>query len=795
MSTSGTTSVSSPTTITGLASGLDTSSIITNLVNNESTINNSLITQVSSLQSQLSAWQTFNADLIGLQTASSALSAAKLYSGVTATSSDTSVAGATASTGAAVGSHTLVVNTLAASQEVLSSAFDSSTTAAGATGTIALNGKQIAVTSSETLTQIAAAINTAGAGVTASVLNIGTGDTKLALTATGTGTINGITASDVGSGNALETLGLVSSSATTDIRQLTSSNGNSIAGSMVLTSGTSAIGTQLGYASGAAASGSFSITTSAGTANVTGIDLNTMSLTQIATAINADAGTSGITAQVVPSTASGTSSGPEQLQIVSSSGTLTSSDFSDPNGILSSIGVTQKAFTTQATQATDANFTLDDVTYSRSSNTVTDALPDTSLTLSDEGTTNVSVSQDTSAIDTAMQSFVSAYNTVNDYITTQFTYTPNTSSETSGTAQTSPALFGDQTLSNTQQQLADAVNVSTGGISLATVGLTVGTTGDLSLDTDTLNSEISTNSTGVANLFGQSGSTTNSAVQYVTGTTSTLPTALGYAVNITQPATQAVVTAKTASAATLPSAETLSFSGTLFPNSTVSITLNSGNTLAQSIAQINTDSQLDSLLTASQDSSGDLVLSSTAYGASQGFTVVSNVASGGTGIGSSTVGADGTDVAGTINGEAATGLGQTLIGNSGNKNTDGLELNVTATTAGSYGDVLVSSGIGTGLSQLIANITNATTGAITSAESNINSEISSDQTQETTNNTTIATYKAQLETEFANMETQVASLQAQSTAMNAEIAGAAGTTTSSSSSTKSASTGTTSSSS
>jgi flagellar hook-associated protein 2 len=174
MSTSGTTSVSSPTTITGLASGLDTSSIITNLVNNESTINNSLITQVSSLQSQLSAWQTFNADLIGLQTASSALSAAKLYSGVTATSSDTSVAGATASTGAAVGSHTLVVNTLAASQEVLSSAFDSSTTAAGATGTIALNGKQIAVTSSETLTQIAAAINTAGAGVTASVLNIGT---------------------------------------------------------------------------------------------------------------------------------------------------------------------------------------------------------------------------------------------------------------------------------------------------------------------------------------------------------------------------------------------------------------------------------------------------------------------------------------------------------------------------------------------------------------------------------------------------------------------------------------------
>jgi flagellar hook-associated protein 2 len=233
----------------------------------------------------------------------------------------------------------------------------------------------------------------------------------------------------------------------------------------------------------------------------------------------------------------------------------------------------------------------------------------------------------------------------------------------------------------------------------------------------------------------------------------------------------------------------LTFSGNLFPQGNVALTLSQGNTLAQTIAQINTDNQLNSAIVASQDSSGDLVLTSTGYGSNQSFSVLSNVSgTGGTGIGTTTLTGSGLDVAGTINGEAATGLGQTLIGKSGNANTDGLELTISAATPGDYGTVSVSNGVGVGLNQLLNNITNTSTGSIANAENAINTELSTDQTQEATNTTSIQAYQTQLETEFATMESSVASLQAQGNALSAEVAGNSTSTSSSTSSTKTAST-------
>ncbi len=789
-----TTTAAAPITIQGLASGLNTSSIISQLVTSESQINTGLQTSVTNLQSQLSAWQTFNSNLLSLQSSAAALGAPSLYSAVQASSTDPTVASATTSAGAVAGNHTLTVSTLAASQEVLSQSFSSSTTQLGVSGTIGINGKQIAITSSQTLASIATSINNANAGVTATVLNVGTGDTRLSLTSTGTGTVNAISSSDI-SGTALETLGFVpaAGSQTTITRQLVSSNGDSIAGSIALGSGTSPVASQIGYSSGGAPSGSFSIN---GT-TISGIDLNTMSLTDVANSIN-QAGITGISAVVVPSTSSGAATGPQQLQIVSSNKTGTGSSatptppvFSgDTNGVLSALGITQTSYSDQVSAATDASFALDGVAYTRPANTVTDALTDTSISLVSAGTTNISIAQNTSGITSAAQSFVTAYNAVNDYINTQFTYTPNSSTETNGTAQTAPPLFGNQTLTNTQQQLADATDVTSGGLSLASVGISTSQTGDLSLNSSTLISALATNSTAVSNLFGQSGSATDSNVQYVSATSSTVATSTGYAVVVSQPATQAVVTASQPAALTLTAPETLTFGGSNFPQGNVALTLSQGNTLAQTISQINSDGQLNSSIVASQDSLGDLVLTSTGYGSNQGFTVSSNISgSGGTGIGTTTIGAYGIDIAGTINGEPATGLGQTLIGNSGNANTSGLELNISATSAGNYGTVSVTNGIADGLNQLLNNITNPTTGGITSAENTINTEISTDQAQETANQTTITNYQNQLETEFAAMESSVANLQAQGNALNAEVAGTSAST-SSTSTTKTASTGT-----
>jgi flagellar hook-associated protein 2 len=782
-----TTTAAAPITISGLASGLNTSSIISQLVSVESQINTGLQTSVTNLQSSLAAWQTFNGNLITLQSAASSLSSSSLFAGVQASSSDSSVSTAITSAGAVAGTHTLTVNTLAASEEVLSQSFSSGSTAAGISGNISLNGTQIAITSTESLSDIATAINASNAGVNASVLNIGTGNTRLSLTSANTGTINAISAHDV-SGNALEGLGLVpSSNPTTSVRQLTTNGTVSTAGSLVLPSGTTDIGSQTGYASGTAPSGSFSID---GT-TISGINLNTMSLTDVANAIN-QAGITGISAQVVASTASGTSSSPQQLQISSNSATLTAGSFSDPDGILSSLGVTQTAFSDQVTAAADATFSLDNVNYTRSSNSVTDALPDVTLQLGQIGSTTIQIAQNTSAITSAVQSFVTAYNAVNDYVNTQFAFTPNTSTETSGAAQTAPPLFGDQTLSNTQQQLADAINVSTGGLSLQSVGISTGQTGDLTFNSTTMTTALASTPTAVANLFGQSGSATNSAVQYVSAGINTQATSTGYPVDLTQVAAEAVITASQASATTLSAPETLTFSGGLFSSGDVSLTLSQGNTLTETISQINNDNQLNSSIIASQNSSGHLVLSSSAYGSAQSFSVASNVSgTGGTGIGTTTLTGTGEDVEGTINGEPATGLGQSLTGTSNNANTAGLVLNITATTPGTYGTVTVTNGIGVGLNQLVTNITNTSTGAISNAEAAINTEISTDQAQEQTNQTTITNYQDQLETEFAAMESSVANLQAQGNALNAEVAGTESTTasTNSSNSTKTASTG------
>ena len=65
----------------------------------------------------------------------------------------------------------------------------------------------------------------------------------------------------------------------------------------------------------------------------------------------------------------------------------------------------------------------------------------------------------------------------------------------------------------------------------------------------------------------------------------------------------------------------------------------------------------------------------------------SSLGSGGTGIGAGTTTTTGVDVAGTINGEPATGIGADPDRQPGNSTTEALSLIVSATTPGSYGSL------------------------------------------------------------------------------------------------------------
>ena len=132
---------------------------------------------------------------------------------------------------------------------------------------------------------------------------------------------------------------------------------------------------------------------------------------------------------------------------------------------------------------------------------------------------------------------LNAYNAVMSYINGQMSYTPGTSTTgTTGTAGTTGGpLFGNNTLQSIKTQLQSAITsqVGTGSMDyLADIGITAGSTGQLSLNTTTLENAISNNFSGVVNLLSDSATCSNSQFQYVYSNSNTQSGT--YNINISQ---------------------------------------------------------------------------------------------------------------------------------------------------------------------------------------------------------------------------------------------------------------------
>lgn len=183
-----------------------------------------------------------------------------------------------------------------------------------------------------------------------------------------------------------------------------------------------------------------------------------------------------------------------------------------------------------------------------------------------------------------------------------------------------------------------------------------------------------------------------------TGTAANVTTFTG----VSNATADASVSANADGGALLATAETLTLTDTINGKSTT-VALVAGDSLSSVVAKINTAAQSAGVrvMVELQDA-GKLKWTNTAYGSSSyaAVTVTSSIgvaasaanlgigngqtltisASGAIGSTNYT-GTAGQDVAGTINGESATGQGQYLIGNTGNANTDGLKLKITTPTA------------------------------------------------------------------------------------------------------------------
>jgi flagellar hook-associated protein 2 len=241
------------------------------------------------------------------------------------------------------------------------------------------------------------------------------------------------------------------------------------------------------------ATGSFTLAVGSGTPTTITVDNTNDTLDGLAASINSQ--NLGVTASVVNDTSGA------RLALVSNT-----------TGASSNIAITNNTtgltFNNAVTGA-NASLVVDGIPITSASNTISGVIPGVTLNLQSANpgeTVNVSVAPDTSTAESAINSFVSAWNTVIGDLNTEFAI------PASGTA--AAPLESDSTLRNIQSQLLSAITYSIGGnggfVNLASIGLNMNDDGTISVNTNTLDNALASNPTNVQTLMqGASGFATN----------------------------------------------------------------------------------------------------------------------------------------------------------------------------------------------------------------------------------------------------------------------------------------------
>ncbi|MHC1725816.1 MAG: flagellar filament capping protein FliD [Syntrophobacteraceae bacterium] len=159
-------------------------------------------------------------------------------------------------------------------------------------------------------------------------------------------------------------------------------------------------------------------------------------------------------------------------------------------------------------QGTDAAFTLDGLSMTSKTNTVTGAIPGVTLNLLGEDpntAVTVNVGRDGAGIEAKVQAMLNSYNDVISYVNSQMTY--NADAGTTG-----GPLFGDNALKSIKVKLQSAMMSAVGDSSIkymTDIGITVGKDNKLSIDSTKFQSVLGTNFDDVVKLFSDSGSSEN----------------------------------------------------------------------------------------------------------------------------------------------------------------------------------------------------------------------------------------------------------------------------------------------
>jgi len=489
--------------VTGLASGMDWSTVVTELANAERAPETQWKTEQTTLNNQNSAFTTIQGDLTTLQTDVETLKSSSLYTSRTAQSSDSS-ATATASSGSNIGTYSFDISQLATATTINGTSGVNAAlsptgnlnnvtigTAGFATpvtaGTFTINGKQITIATTDSLQTVFNNISSATGGEVTASYDSTAGDPNFdKITLTDTKGNNIILGSASDTSNFLQAARLYNGS--TGATSITSS---AALGSVQLTPAMQDADLKTTITDGGSGQGALTIN------GVTiKYDASTDSIQNVLDSINNSS--AGVTASF-------DSQNSRFVLTNNTTGNVGISMQDVTGNFLAATGLS----TGQTVGGQNLNYTLNGGTQQLTSlsNTISSdssGITGLSVTATKATSFSVTVASDTSKISSAIQQFVTDYNSVQSYITGQMAVTNNPD----GTV-TAGLLTGDMTANGIASSLRTtsfsgiSIPGSSNAISsLADLGVTTnGQNNTVTLDTTTLNSALSSNLNAVQSFF------------------------------------------------------------------------------------------------------------------------------------------------------------------------------------------------------------------------------------------------------------------------------------------------------
>jgi flagellar hook-associated protein 2 len=480
------------TILSGLASGINWTALINSMGAAEAAPETAWNTQITTLNSENTAYQTLGTDLSAVQSDIATLSDPSFFQSSAASSSNSGVATATAAAGTTLGDYDVSVSQLATaasltgpavtaqpisptdnvnSVELGSSSFASPISA----GTFTVNGQTITVSDTDTLQSVFDQINTA------------TGDAVTGSYDSTSDTIKLQSSNPIVLGSAADTSNFLGATGLFNNGSGTIASANRLGAINIYgNANTSDLSTAI--TDGGSGNGSFTI-------NGVSIsyDASTDSINDILDNINSSA--AGVTASY--------DSVNHQFSLANNTTGDVGVTLADNTGnFLTATGLAGATMT----QGANLQYSINGSgTLTSQSNTIDGAsigIAGLSVTAQDTGSATITVGADTSTIATAITNFVNDYNTAQKYISSQ------TATTTDSSGDTVPGLLtGNFDVEEISSQLRQMATATPGGVtgsvqSLSDLGITSnGQDNTLAIDSTTLNQALSSNLTGAQQLF------------------------------------------------------------------------------------------------------------------------------------------------------------------------------------------------------------------------------------------------------------------------------------------------------